>query len=93
MESHCLPLLRVTKGSTDGTVQEGDVVYYGDDGSLNLVGSVGKYNTKWGGWLDKYIVIAAPVVVAPETNVGRMIEKGIILVDLEVKKYDREANE
>lgn len=29
-----IPLLRVTKGSTDGTVRVGDRVYYAPDGSL-----------------------------------------------------------
>ena len=31
-----IPLLRVTKGSTDGTVRVGDRVYYAPDGSLCL---------------------------------------------------------
>lgn len=31
-----IPLLRVTKGSTDGTVRVGDRVYYAPDGSFCL---------------------------------------------------------
>ena len=42
-----LPILRVTKGSSDGTVKKGDAVYYSDDGSLVLI------DNKYGGWIEK----------------------------------------
>ena len=46
-----LPILKVIKGSTDGSVKKGDAVYYGDDGSLVLIGIgvIGKY----GGCIEK----------------------------------------
>ena len=47
MANKYLPILRVTKGSTDGTVKKGDAVYYSDDGSLVLI------NNKYGGWIEK----------------------------------------
>jgi hypothetical protein len=40
-----LPILKVTKGSSDGTIKKGDFVYYGNDGSLVLIG-------KRGGWIE-----------------------------------------
>jgi hypothetical protein len=51
MESHYLPLLRVTKGSTDGSIKQNDIVYYSDDGSLMFIRNLDTDES--GGWLEK----------------------------------------
>lgn len=51
MESHYLPLLRVTKGSTDGSVKQNDIVYYSDDGSLMFIRNLDTDES--GGWIEK----------------------------------------